>query len=187
MTNNNQKLVVPIKGMHCKSCEILIEDELSGLKAVKKVKADWRRSEVEIKYEGSQPEIAEVEEAIRRTGYEVGTSDQARFFSRNKKDYLDLGLAFLGLMVLYFVLKGLGITNLSVNTSSGLTLPLVLLIGLTAGFSTCMALSGGLILGISARYNEKHPQASAGEKFYPHLLFNSGRVLSTRFWAVFWV
>jgi len=178
MTNNYQKLIVPIKGMHCKSCEILIEDELIGLKAVKKVKADWRRNEAEIKYEGQAPDMAEVEEAIRRTGYDVGTTEQAGFFSRNKKDYQELGLAFLFLVVLYFVLKGLGITNLSINTSSGLTIPLILLIGLTAGFSTCMALSGGLILGVSARYNEKHPEATPGEKFYPHLLFNSGRVLS---------
>ncbi|MEI6144712.1 MAG: sulfite exporter TauE/SafE family protein, partial [Candidatus Berkelbacteria bacterium] len=52
------------------------------------------------------------------------------------------------------------------------------LIGLTAGVSSCMAMVGGLILGISARYAEKHPEATSGEKFRPHLFFQLGRILS---------
>lgn len=41
-----------------------------------------------------------------------------------------------------------------------------------------MALVGGLILGVSARYSEIHPQATTAEKFQPHLFFNTGRILS---------
>lgn len=175
--NNHQKLIVPIQGMHCKSCEILIEDELDGVKGIKKAKADWRHSEVEIRFEGQQPDEEQINEAVRRAGYEVGKSAKAGFFSRSKDDYKDLGLAFLSLVGFYFILKGLGITNLNINTSSDLTIPVILLVGLTAGFSSCMALVGGLILGVSAKYTEHHPEATPSEKFYPHLLFNSGRVL----------
>jgi sulfite exporter TauE/SafE len=39
-----------------------------------------------------------------------------------------------------------------------------------------MALVGGLILGISARHAEKHPEAKAMQKFRPHLFFNLGRI-----------
>lgn len=182
--DNHQKIVVPIKGMHCKSCEILIEDELSAVSGVKEVKADWRQSSVDIKYEGAQPDNKQITSAIERAGYQVaqpgenGKNNHPGFFSRDKKEYRDLGLAFLVLVGLYFILRGLGITNLSVNVTSDLTVPLILLIGLTAGFSTCMALVGGLILGISARYSERHPEATSAEKFYPHLVFNSGRVLA---------
>jgi sulfite exporter TauE/SafE len=41
-----------------------------------------------------------------------------------------------------------------------------------------MALAGGLVLGVSARFSEQHPEATSAQKFYPHLFFNSGRLLS---------
>ncbi len=56
-----------------------------------------------------------------------------------------------------------------------------LLVGLAAGFSTCLALVGGLVLGVSARYAEKHPEATPAQKFRPHLFFNAGRVVSYAF------
>lgn len=176
--NTYQKIIVPIQGMHCKSCEILIEDELQNISEIKQVKADWRKSEVEIKYEGAQPAADQVSEAIQRAGYKVGVPDRKHFFSGDRRDYQELGLAAVILVGLYFILKGLGLTSWNINTSSGLTVPVILLVGLAAGFSSCMALVGGLVLGISARHNELHPEATSTEKFQPHLFFNSGRLLS---------
>ncbi|MFA5155542.1 MAG: sulfite exporter TauE/SafE family protein [Patescibacteria group bacterium] len=175
--DKQQKIIVPIRGMHCRSCEILIEDELTALKGVQRAEADWRRSQVALQFSGQQPDEGQIREAIRRAGYEVGENGKTGFFSRNKEDYKDLGLAFLALLGIYLILKGLGISSININTSNDLTVPVILLIGLTAGFSTCMALVGGLILGVSARYTESRPEATSGEKFYPHLLFNSGRVI----------
>jgi len=57
----------------------------------------------------------------------------------------------------------------------------VVLIGLVAGFSTCMALAGGLSLGLSAKFVGSHPTATAKEKFRPHLFFVSGRILAYAF------
>lgn len=51
------------------------------------------------------------------------------------------------------------------------------LIGLTAGVSSCMALIGGLILGISAKWNQEHSESSAFSRFAPHLYFHLGRIL----------
>jgi sulfite exporter TauE/SafE len=46
-----------------------------------------------------------------------------------------------------------------------------------------MALVGGLILGISARHSEKHPEATPAQKFRPHLFFNLGRIVSYLFFG----
>jgi sulfite exporter TauE/SafE/copper chaperone CopZ len=178
---SNKKIVVPISGMHCKSCEILIEDALKDLKGVAKAEANNRESNVTIHCQGDcEPDSAQIAEAVRSAGYEVGAnSNQKTFFSKDKKHYRELGIAFLLLVGLYFVFKGLGLSSLVPNTSSdGLTYPLIFVIGITAGLSTCMALVGGLILGISARHNELHPEATAAQKFRPHLFFNLGRFLS---------
>jgi len=164
--------------MHCKSCEMLIEEELSAVPHIKKVRADWHSGTAEIRYEGKQPDQEQIDLAIRKAGYEVGQNAPTGFFSRNKEDYRDLGIAFLCLFGLYLILKGLGLNNISFGSSGDLSVPVILLIGLTAGFSTCMAMAGGLVLGVAAKYSEHHPEATPAQKFRPHLLFNSGRVLS---------
>ncbi len=176
---NTQKFTIPIKGMHCKSCEILVEEELLKLKGVKKAEVNHRRDLAEIYYHGTSPDLNAINQAIEKAGYTVGKAEKKGWFSKNTADYQELGLAALFLLGLFFVLKGLGLTNLDILPSDdgGVTVPLILLIGLTAGFSTCMALVGGLVLGASAKHNELHPEATALEKFRPHLFFNFGRVI----------
>lgn len=175
------KLVIPIEGMHCRSCELLVEEKLAEIPEVKRSEVNYKKSSAEIFYAEQKPKRSEVEEAIRAAGYTVGTSDaEAKpFLSQNVSDYKDLGVALLFLLGLYLVLKSFGITSLNIGPSGNpSSLPVVFLIGITAGFSTCMALIGGLILGISARHSEKHPEATAVQKFRPHIFFNLGRVAS---------
>ena len=175
---NTQKFIIPIRGMHCKSCEILVEEQLKEVRGIRKAVVDHRKDIAEIYYHGKSPDLSAINQAVEKAGYSVGKEEKKGWFSKNTADYQELGLAALFLLGLYFVLKGLGLTNINILPSGdgGVTVPLVLLIGLTAGFSTCMALVGGLILGLSARHNELHPEATAMEKFRPHLLFNLGRV-----------
>jgi sulfite exporter TauE/SafE len=56
------------------------------------------------------------------------------------------------------------------------TLGVAFIVGLTAGISSCMALVGGLILAVSAEWNEEHLKASKWHRFEPHLYFNIGRI-----------
>jgi sulfite exporter TauE/SafE len=62
------------------------------------------------------------------------------------------------------------------NVSSP-TLGISFLIGLTAGVSSCMALIGGLVLGVSAKWNQEHSDNSTFARFAPHLYFHLGRIL----------
>jgi len=61
------------------------------------------------------------------------------------------------------------------NNATGLSA--AFFVGLIAGVSTCMALVGGLVLSLSMRHAEQHPQATRIQKFRPHLFFNLGRVI----------
>ena len=177
--SEQKNIIVLVTGMHCKSCELLLEGELSELKGVKKVLASFNKNQVEIfSNEGEQPSLDKITAVIKKAGYKVGGGEKSNsFFSKNKEDYNDLGIAGLFLVCLFLVLRSLGLTNINFNTSGDLTISLVLLIGLVAGVSTCMALVGGLVLGISAKHNKLHPEAKPMQKFRPHLFFNLGRVL----------
>ena len=170
---------IPIKDMHCRSCEILIEDELMKVQGVKKAIVSEKRGVAEIYYQGHL-EQKKIEKAVCAAGYTIGVNEQKSFFSKRMQDYVDLGYAFLILVLLYLIGSTLGIFNFSlkgVGNNYG-SLPIVFLVGLTAGVSTCMALVGGLVLAASARFVEKHPQATLLQKFKPHLFFNAGRIIS---------
>ncbi len=174
-----KKLIVPIAGMHCRSCEVLIEDHLSEIPEIKKSYVNYKKGVAEISYE-TRPSRRSIEDAVRAAGYTIGVVGKKPWLSQNTSDYKDLGIALVFVTGLYFILKATGLSELinARSASQPASLSVALLVGLTAGFSTCLALVGGLILGISARHSEKHPEATPIQKFRPHLFFNVGRILS---------
>ena len=171
------KQSLEITGMHCHSCEILVEDELKKIPGVKKAHANAKSGEIVV-YSDTEIPRSTITRAVEKAGYEVGNSDLP-FLTQNSDDYKYLVFA-AGLLAVVLVLgKVFGLTNLIGgygNTNPSLLV--VAAIGLTAGFSSCMALVGGLVLGISARFVEKHPEATTIQKFRPHVFFNLGRILS---------
>lgn len=169
--------------MHCRSCEMLVEDELSKLAGVKKVVVSEKEGIAHLEYEGQAPSSSKIAAAVKDAGYEVG-KDVKPWFSPKAATYKELGYAAVTLFILAYVGKSLGLFNLAAQTSGDYSsLGVVLVIGITAGVSTCMALVGGLVLGASARYAEKHPQATPLQKFTPHLFFNLGRIASFFFFG----
>ncbi len=171
------KITLPIKGMHCRSCEILIKEKLEEVKNIKRVDVQFKEKKATV-YSISPLDMDLVADAIEETGYRVGKEEPKSWIIPNPKDYKDLGLSIVIALVLFFIGTYLGLFNINVKTDNPSGLIAVLLIGLTAGVSTCMALIGGLILGVSARHNEKHPSATALQNFRPHIFFNLGRILS---------
>lgn len=175
------KTTVRIKGMHCRSCELLIEKNLQKLAGVNKVIVSYKRREALI-FAKHNIDSEKIRAAVEEAGYEIGAEDKKHWLTQDpsvRKKAVD---AFLFFLILYWLAQYFGIfDSLSFATSEGDSssgLLFVLLIGVTAGFSTCMALVGGIVLSLSARHAEKHPEATVTQKFRPHLFFNLGRVLS---------
>lgn len=169
---------VQIKGMHCRSCELLIEDELKDIPGVRKVTVSERNKCAQL-YHQTYINESKITQALERAGYQVGYEEKKPLFSKNINDYKDIIGSVIILSFLFILVDTLGLNKLftaSVSRPSGL-IP-IFLIGITAGLSTCMALVGGLVLGVSSRFSEKNPSASAYEKFKPHLFFNFGRIVS---------
>jgi len=171
-----QELSIPIKGMHCKACTIVIADELSKLPGVQQARASLKTNLATIEFT-QKPTQKELEFAIKTAGYSIG-ADKKHFFSRDKNVYEMFAINLVAIAVILFLLKGLGATSLNLNSLSGSRILMALAVGITAGFSTCMALVGGLVLGLSSRYAEKHPTATTTQRFRPHLFFNLGRILT---------
>ncbi len=177
-----KRIVVPIKGMHCRSCELLLEDKIGQVQGVRDVKVDHRKGEAVVAHGADLPSQDEIARAVRDAGYEIGRGDRAPWLSNDYLDYRNLGLAALIVGVLYLAYRSLGAAGFNVDTKN-VTLAMALVVGLIAGVSSCMALVGGLVMGIAARHAELHPEATAWQKFRPHLYFNVGRVTGYAFFG----
>jgi sulfite exporter TauE/SafE/copper chaperone CopZ len=171
--------IISVAGMHCRACELLLESQLKTVPNVVIVKANQRQGKVVLLYRHDLNEGL-VKRLIIEAGYQPKT--KAVFLpllSREREVWGGLGLAVLLAAAGYglYWLAGLnGLSQLMANDYG--SLPVVFVVGLTAGISTCMALVGGLVLGVSAKYNQLHPEASAKQKFVPQLFFNAGRLAS---------
>ena len=58
-----------VKGMHCASCEIIIEKRLLAIQGVKSVEAKAGRGEVLIEYVGKKPKIETLNSIFRKENY----------------------------------------------------------------------------------------------------------------------
>src|SRR3989338_2799209 len=164
--------------MHCRSCELLIEGELCSLEGIKKVEVSQKKGTAEISYEGNLNYEA-VNHIVENAGYAIVLSQKRPLLSKNFNVYQDIIVFLITVFFGYVLLDIFGINiKIPAVANHPSSLFVVLLIGLTAGFSTCMALIGGLVLGVSARFAEIHPGASTVEKFKPNLAFNAGRITS---------
>lgn len=172
------KKILPIRGMHCRSCEVLISEALKEIPGVKNVSIKHKDKEATVYSEKEIPTPI-LSEAVSKAGYEVGIDDSNSWISLNALDYKHFAIGLLIFIILYLIARSIGLFNLNASGSGNpSSLGVVLLVGLTAGISTCMALVGGLVLGISARHREKHPEATSFQNFRPHLFFNLGRISS---------
>lgn len=79
-------------------------------------------------------------------------------------------------IALYVLLKQFDVFSLSSKVESAVGLGTVFIIGLVAATSTCLAVVGGLLLSVSAKWTEVHASESAWDKFRPLFLFNMGRL-----------
>lgn len=172
-----------VRGMHCASCEILIEKKLSALKEIKSVEASADKGKVFIIYEGEKPGINRLNKIFREESYlffnQPAYPDGVKTAAQKEEGgfFTIAGVALL-IIAGFFLIKNSGFAGL-ININSTSSLPMFFLLGLMAGISSCAALVGGLILSMSKQwlgmYSEKN---STLEKLQPHLMFNAGRIVS---------
>ena len=130
-----------VKGLHCKSCEILIEEKLSGKKEVKK--AEVVLAENKLKIESKKKiSVEKLNKWFEGSEYSFGTSPL-------KRETLKDNWWILGVMIvagLFVLLSKIGWTRwIDINNESSWVM--LFLFGLVAGFSSCGALLSGMIIG----------------------------------------
>lgn len=89
----------------------------------------------------------------------------------------EIGVMMIVLLAVYQASKSFNLFSLNTDTENVIGLGTVLLIGLTASTSSCLAMVGGLLLSVTSTWSKTHPKATSWGKFEPQLHFNLGRLL----------
>lgn len=66
---NIEKITIKTKGMHCVSCERLIEESLKGIDGVIRVKSDYVSEKTMIEFDKNKTDINEIKKSIEKLGY----------------------------------------------------------------------------------------------------------------------
>ncbi len=146
MSANNATYYV--KGMHCRSCEILIESKLKETFGVRQVKASTSKGTVEIISENNLPGESQLNKVFANLGYHFSCTPI------DTKGQIIYPVIFAGLLYFIFSVLGLWTVIPQINVSSGSTLGAFFLFGLTAGVSSCAALVGTIVLALAKKWGK---------------------------------
>lgn len=94
------------------------------------------------------------------------------------RDYLEIGGIFLILAALVFAFRHFDLLPRGFSVSDTMGYGLVFLIGLVASVSSCIAVTGGLLVALAAKYNEVTDTRPGLQRLKPLVYFNAGRIIS---------
>lgn len=172
---------VYVKGMHCRSCEVLIEDALSEIPGVQKVRVDHVTGKVDIDHTKQNIPLSQIEKIITNSGYVLGHEPKS-WITSDIRIWTDVGISIVVVAVISYIFMATDSTSLW-NIKNATWFSGMLLVWLIAWFSSCMAVVWGIILSLAAKRSQEHQQQTYVEKFKPQAYFHIGRLLG---FAWFW-
>ena len=174
-------LRLDVGGMHCINCTTLVEQRLAQLPHVQRVSVDYPSGRATVTHTGSL-EVSDLQKAVAGDGYTLAVSDDARPLAPQRtntpRDYLEIGAAFAILAGLVLTLQHFALLPRGISVSDTVSLGLAFGIGLVASVSSCIAVTGGLLVAVAAKYNAANTHLTGLERLQPHLYFNAGRLVS---------
>ena len=94
------------------------------------------------------------------------------------RDYVKIAAAFLIIIGVLFALGQFDLLPKQFGVSETMSYGLVFIIGLVASVSSCIAVTGGLLVAVAAKYNEATDDLTPMQRVKPHIYFNAGRIIS---------
>lgn len=174
-----EMLTVDITGMHCRSCELLVEREFGQLPGVQKVSVNADRGYARLTCDSDTiPSRSTLNSLIEKHGYKVAVKPkQAAVLPEAERPRLGqlVGIFALVLFIGFMLSKsGLLRFNADVGNSTGLVA--IFFLGLVAATSSCLAVSGGLMLSVVANFRERY-NLQGRARLIPTVSFVAGRII----------
>lgn len=173
---------IAIDGMTCQSCEVAIEQKLKTISGVSSVDVDAKSGSARIVSQRSH-ELSELQRALGNGQYHVrplGKNGTVK--SELKKDRRPSGARLAGLVIITaiatLVLSKANLLTSSTTLEESVSFGAAFFIGLFAATSSCIAVSGGLLLSSAANWNERYGTLIGIARMQPIAFFIIGRLVS---------
>ena len=180
MTASPQSTTLSVTGMTCAQCEVAIERALKGIPGVTSVRARAHGGTVRVSHDAPL-DLDAIGTALAAEGYRLegqASEDGARAGRNTPRDYAEIAALVLIFIGGLFALHATGVLTSGYGLSDTMSLGLVFAIGLVASVSSCIAVTGGLLVAVAAKYNEASGAQPGMQRLRPLLWFNAGRILS---------
>lgn len=161
-----------IQGMHCAACELFVENSLMADERIEKADAKLKNKTVEIVLKNDEVN----EEKLRTDLNKLIIEGGYQLVEEHKNESLNLNQTITAFFLAAFVftifiaIQKLGLADTVSSESEKYSYAFIFSIGIIASLSTCMAVVGGLVLSLSAKYSE-------GQKALPLIFFHASRVV----------
>lgn len=166
---------VYVQGMKCRSCEVTIEQKWKKLEGVKRVEVNATSGKARIITDGKTYSLDELSAALGQEPYSLSTHAKRE---EQRPTLLQLLGLFALVIILGKLLTGLGLLQTNVSINAGMSFGAIFVIGLVAASSSCIAVTGGLLLSTTAKIRERYGDAKPAARMKPVALFVGGRILS---------
>ncbi|MCA9364801.1 MAG: sulfite exporter TauE/SafE family protein [Candidatus Moranbacteria bacterium] len=170
-----KKVTYYVNGMHCASCEVLIEKTVLEKDGVTFVDVSTASGKVTIFGTKSLPDEKELNKIFIKDGY---TFFQDKQKDKTKKDWMGYVIALTTAVVVLVLFSKMGGETLARFSSIDATSSVAafFLLGVVASVSSCAALIGGILLSLTKQWNELQKSDKADSTTAKHINFHVGRV-----------
>ena len=176
-----------IQGMHCPSCEKLLEGEFKNIPGVRNVKVDRKTDSADIFFEDKEPDFEKIKNIAEKFSYSVSEErPDMGMAPKNSKifwqDWLKAGLIIIVILFVFRFFQASGLANGISASNKSISYGVAFLVGLVASVSSCLAVVGAVVIAFSEKYSsEKSASSADAARFFesavrPNLFFHIGRL-----------
>ena len=179
MGDRTLTLQATVGGMRCTGCASAVEGLLRAVPQVQSARVSYPSGRAVIEH-GGAVDVAALRSALALKGYTLTPGAAAAASPRQNtfKDYVGIAGVIVVLGAVAVALQHFRLLPRGLSVSDEMGYGLVLVIGLVASVSSCLAITGGLMVALAAKYTEATPHLSTRARLMPHLYFNLGRIVS---------
>lgn len=184
---------IKTKGMHCPSCEKIIEKAALIVEGVSSAKSNFANEETEIEFDENITNLDKISNAINEKGYECICEkedvsekevksediqdDEYYSFSLPKinSKYIIIAGAILFLLGLFWIIKYSFSFNFP-TISPGMGLAVIFIVGFLTSFH-CVGMCGGFVLSYTTK-EAMNKEQSGKSKLLSHLKYGAGKTIT---------
>lgn len=165
-----------LSGLHCASCELLIENSIKEKIKNAKISVSHKRGNLEIEADNINDE--QIKKIVTSCGYKVVNKPELTDSSKlKKKDWWEILLIFTSIFLLITIISKFNLIRFFPDLNRDVSFMVALFIGFVASLSTCLAITGGIVLSFSSALKIGDGEASLPDRVMPQLYFHSGRIV----------